>query len=206
MRLILSLPALALFVSCATPTAAPVRTPSRLTEAVTTASSSQSQDMEWTAPLPLDRVTKKPFGIRIDPNNSPVSPERFRGYHTGADFETLQGETNVFVPALCSGTVLVRKWVSGYGGVVVERCALASETVTLLYGHLRLSSVNVSVGERLSAGAAIGMLGSAYSEETDGERRHLHLSVHRGGAVELRGYVQSASELDAWIDPLTVLK
>jgi hypothetical protein len=35
---------------------------------------------------PLDRasgrVTKKPFGIFVTPQNSPVQPERFRGFHT----------------------------------------------------------------------------------------------------------------------------
>ncbi|NTU99252.1 hypothetical protein HGA64_04600 [Candidatus Falkowbacteria bacterium] len=36
----------------------------------------------------LSRVTKKPFGIKVSPKNSSVSPERFTGYHTGVDFET----------------------------------------------------------------------------------------------------------------------
>lgn len=33
------------------------------------------------------RITKKPFGIYITPQNSPVQPERFTGYHTGVDVE-----------------------------------------------------------------------------------------------------------------------
>src|SRR4030067_1140465 len=34
-----------------------------------------------------ERVTKKPFGIFITPQNSPIQPEKFSGFHTGADFE-----------------------------------------------------------------------------------------------------------------------
>src|SRR5579863_6635904 len=36
----------------------------------------------------LSRVTKKPFGIYVTPQNSPVQPEKFTGFHTGIDFET----------------------------------------------------------------------------------------------------------------------
>ena len=42
-----------------------------------------------TEPEPIgqteERITKKPFGIKISPENSPISPERFSGYHTGID-------------------------------------------------------------------------------------------------------------------------
>ncbi|MCL5774898.1 MAG: hypothetical protein M1333_01655, partial [Patescibacteria group bacterium] len=45
----------------------------------------------------LERVTKKPFGIKISPQNSPVSPERFSGFHTGVDFETFPDEQDTGV-------------------------------------------------------------------------------------------------------------
>jgi hypothetical protein len=32
-------------------------------------------------------LQKKPFGIYITPENSPVQPENFTGYHTGIDVE-----------------------------------------------------------------------------------------------------------------------
>src|SRR5438105_13240780 len=42
------------------------------------------------ADIPLEnaqtRVTKKFFGTKVSPGNSPVTPERFSGYHTGVDF------------------------------------------------------------------------------------------------------------------------
>jgi hypothetical protein len=36
-----------------------------------------------------EEITKKPFGIFINPETSPVQPERFRGYHTGVDVEVV---------------------------------------------------------------------------------------------------------------------
>jgi len=57
----------------------------------------------------LTRVTKKPFGIYVSPGHSPVSPERFSGYHTGVDFETTAAEQNIDIPiyALCDGNLLI---------------------------------------------------------------------------------------------------
>lgn len=165
-----------------------------------------SQSSKWVAPLSLDRVTKKPFGIYVEPGNSPVSPERFRGFHTGMDFETLPDETDIFVLTACCGPVILNQWVSGYGGVVVQQCTLDGELVTVLYGHLCLSSVSTPVGDTLTAGASFALLGTGGSHETDGERRHLHLAIHRGSGVELKGYVQRQEDLSSWIDPMTVLR
>src|SRR3989344_7022766 len=33
------------------------------------------------------RITKKPFGIYITPETSPVHPDKFDGFHTGVDIE-----------------------------------------------------------------------------------------------------------------------
>src|SRR4051812_44989022 len=53
----------------------------------------------------LSRVTKKPFGIYITPSNSPVQPEKFTGYHTGADAEYGEVTADVPVYSVASGTV-----------------------------------------------------------------------------------------------------
>ena len=119
------------------------------------------------------RVTKKPFGILIDSTSSPVQPERFRGYHTGADFEVTSDEEALPVPALCDGEVL---------------------TASLLKN-----------GTAVVAGQTVGHLGAGYSRETDDERPHLHLSIHRGAAVDLRGYVQRQEELKGWMNPVVLL-
>lgn len=151
-----------------------------------------------------ERITKKPFGIHIgDPQASPVQPERFRGYHTGADFEAFPDEADIDVPVrtICTGELLMKRFASGYGGVAVQGCTLDEQPVTVVYGHLRLSSIGASVGDTLQAGDTLGVLGTGYSEETDDERKHLHLGIHRGTAVNILGYVASEQALGQWIDP-----
>ncbi len=155
----------------------------------------------------LARVTKKPFGIKISPDNSPVSPEKFSGYHTGVDFETSEAEQNMAVPiyTICSGKLLVKKQATGYGGVVVQACEINQQAMTVVYGHLNLSSVSVKINQELKTGEQIGILGQGYSVETDGERKHLHLSIHRGQSVVLLGYVPESAQLKAWLDPMELL-
>jgi len=157
--------------------------------------------------IPEQRITKKFFGTYITPNHSPVSPERFTGYHTGLDFETFQDEQDIDVPvhAICSGPLLMKKIASGYGGIAVEGCTLDGQAVTVVYGHIRLASVTASVHETLSAGAVLGVLGTGYSAESDGERKHLHLGIHKGSFINILGYVQTENALSAWLDPQKVL-
>lgn len=153
------------------------------------------------------RVTKKPFGLKVSPGHSPVTPERFSGYHTGADFETTPAEQAVDVPvfAVCDGSLALKEYASGYGGVAVERCIINGNPVTIIYGHLRLASIAAKTGATLQAGEQLAVLGTGYSQETDGERKHLHLGLHRGSSINIKGYVATAAELSAWIDPLTLL-
>ncbi|KKR20854.1 MAG: hypothetical protein UT50_C0015G0007 [Candidatus Moranbacteria bacterium GW2011_GWA2_39_41] len=150
-----------------------------------------------------ERVTKKPFGIFITTQNSPVQPERFRGFHTGADFEIFPEELNADVPvqAICAGKIVVKKSASGYGGVLVQNCTIDSQTVTVIYGHLKLASVAKNLGNDLAVGEAIGILGANESAETSGERKHLHLGMHKGSAINILGYAQNKSELSGWLDP-----
>ncbi len=162
-------------------------------------------------PAPLnraaERVTKKPFGIRVSPADSPVSPERFSGFHTGVDFEAFPEEADVEVEirAICEGTLVIKRRASGYGGVVAQSCEMEGRPVSVTYGHLDLASVRAETGESLKAGELIGVLGRGASEETDGERKHLHLGIHKGATPEIRGYVATKGELSAWIDPLTMI-
>jgi murein DD-endopeptidase MepM/ murein hydrolase activator NlpD len=160
---------------------------------------------DFQAPLPSsgDRVIKKPFGIFITPQNSPVQPEKFRGYHTGADFEIFPEELNIDVPvsAVCSGKLALKKYASGYGGVAVQSCNLNGSPITIIYGHLKLASISASSGDDIKTGDIIGILGADKSNETNGERKHLHLGFHKGSSISILGYVQSQSELSGWIDP-----
>lgn len=156
----------------------------------------------------LSRITKKPFGIYISPTNSPVTPEKFTGYHTGVDFKTFPTEQSedITVTAICTGKIIEKKQARGYGGMVVQSCLIDNNPITVIYGHIRLSSVKKSIGEILNAGEFLGFLGTGYSTETDGERKHLHLGIHKGELVDTRGYVQTEGELKNWIDIKAYLK
>lgn len=156
----------------------------------------------------FSRVMKKPFGIYVTPQNSPVQPEKFTGYHTGADAETTPAESNIDVPiySIADGTVVFAGHVNGYGGVIMVQSTVGGETVTALYGHLRISSFTKKQGETVTRGEQIAVLGSGYSTETDGERKHLHLGIIKGVSINYKGYVQTQSELSSWKDPVTWLK
>jgi murein DD-endopeptidase MepM/ murein hydrolase activator NlpD len=156
-------------------------------------------------------ITLKPFGIYITSKTSPVQPERFKGYHAGADIEVPQNLLNadVFVYAISDCEVLASRTVSGYGGVIVLGCKINGGDggdFTVLYGHININSVLVKVGDSVKTGDKLAILGRGYSKETDNERKHLHFSMKNGienkTEIDFRGYVQNESELKAWIDPV----
>lgn len=159
-----------------------------------------------TTELPMEkarqRVTKKPFGIKISPNNSPISSERFSGYHTGVDYEIFKNEENlnIQVLAICNGKLLRKQTIAGYGGLLIQECELNNQQVTVIYGHIKISSVKQNIGDHILKEEKLAILGNSFSQETDNERKHLHLGIHKGKNIDIRGYVQNPSELNNWID------
>jgi len=149
------------------------------------------------------REIKKTFGMYITPQNSPIQPERFTGYHTGVDFEILPEELNkdVLVYAICSGELKIKQFGSGYGDMVVQECELNEKPIIVVYGHLRLSSITNNIGDNIDIGDNIGLLGDDKSSETDYERKHLHISIYNDSKINTRGYISSQEELSNWIDP-----
>lgn len=182
------------------------------TKSTSRASSTESINAEeasvqWPMERALERITKKPFGVRVSPTDSPVSPERFSGYHTAVDFEVFSDEASaaVSVNAICSGPIRVKRVATGYGGVLVQDCRLADQVVTVIYGHLKLASIQKEIGDELQRGEVFAVLGAGESAETSGERKHLHLGIHTGAAIDIRGYVASAAQLSDWIDLRTLI-
>lgn len=151
------------------------------------------------------RITKKPFGIYITPENSPVKPERFRGYHTGVDVEYGDVAATVPVVAIATGTVIYSGRVSGYGGVAVIRHRIKGKNYRILYGHIKPGSLIVK-DTKVKAGEQIGILGRGGTEETDGERKHLHFAVYTGDDLNFRGYVRTEALLEKWVDPLILFE
>lgn len=155
----------------------------------------------------LDRVTKKTFGMEIHPETSPVPNDRFNGFHVGVDFETTPEEQDTDVPvfAICDGPLLAKQYAGGYGGYALQSCELDGEPVIVLYGHLHLESITSNVKQELARGETIGFLGKGHSTETDGVRKHLHLGVHKGTKVDIRGYVPTRDLVNNWLDVLPYL-
>ena len=149
------------------------------------------------------RITKKPFGLYVTPQNSPVQPEHFTGYHTGTDIEYQDVTSNVPVYAINNGTIALARTASGYGGVILMQTQINGTLHSVVYGHIRPSSLP-KVGATVTKGEQIGLLGTGYSSETDGERRHLHFAVLSNSRVDIAGYVQTKSTLAGWLDPVTL--
>lgn len=158
--------------------------------------------------LPIDqfftRITKKSYGLYITPQKSPVTPERFTGFHTGVDVEYDDVTTDVTVYAIAGGRVLHSSSVGGYGGTVAISYDINGKQYVVIYGHLRPSSM-VAKGATVKYGEPIAVLGTAFTSETSGERRHLHLSIRANNSLNFSGYVQKQSDLSGWEDPITFL-
>ncbi|NQV13526.1 MAG: M23 family metallopeptidase [Parcubacteria group bacterium] len=153
------------------------------------------------------RISKKPFGIKINPATSPVQPEKFSGYHTGTDFEAREAELSqeVAVHPICVGEIKSVKRVSGYGGVVIQNCTIKDESVSVIYGHISISKSLVVAGDQVTLNDQIAVLADHESSESGGERKHLHLGIYRGDQADLKGYVSTEAELEKWINPESIL-
>ncbi len=155
-----------------------------------------------------ERVTLKPFGILINPSTSPVQPERFSGYHTGADAEFTAGadrDREIPVRAVLDGTVVTSRTASGYGGVLVIEHRLDGKSVFGIYGHLKPSSM-AAVETTVTRGQQVAVLGAHQSAETDGERKHLHFGLYAGKPASIAGYVATQGALSDWLDPVLLLQ
>lgn len=148
-----------------------------------------------------ERITKKSFGIFVSPQNSPIQPERYTGFHTAVDIEygDVSGDVPVF--AVANGKVVYSNIVNGYGGVFIIEFDYNGAKHNAIYGHIRSSSLP-SAGRVVLKGEQIGLLGTGFSAETDGERKHLHFGILSNSRIDLRGYVTTQSQLSGWLDPL----
>jgi murein DD-endopeptidase MepM/ murein hydrolase activator NlpD len=118
----------------------------------------KSVSADWVAPVSGDVST----GYKV------AGSSWSSGYHTGIDF---RARTGTPVKAVHSGTVVKAGWGGAYGNEVIIKHAPGVYTQ---YAHL--SSINVKVGAKVSAGRMIGLSGSTGNSSGP----HLHFEVRTG--------------------------
>lgn len=129
------------------------------------------------APLPDYRITS-PFGVRTDP----IAHRRAR--HGGLDLGAAPGSA---ATATAQGRVVAAGRRGGYGIMVEIDHGLG---VTTRYAHL--AKPLVEVGDRVAAGAAIGIIGS--TGRSTG--RHLHYEIRLDGEpLDPAGFIDVGHEL-----------
>ena len=103
----------------------------------------------WVWPAPASHYLTSYFGWRIHPVYGTYK------YHSGIDIAAGYG-TNVL--AANSGTVILSQWYGGYGECIIIDHGGGK---TSLYGHM--STRKVSVGQTVTSGDVIGLVGSTGS-------------------------------------------
>ncbi len=156
-----------------------------------------------------ERITNRWYGKAITAADRQSLPcgAAFHGFHTGDDLEVTSDELNQEVPvfAITDGIVRQVGTVGGYGGLLVIQYNLDGQTVTAYYGHINLSKTVVKKGDIVKPGQKVSILGDNCSSQTAGERKHLHFAIHKGSLIDVRGYVQTESELQSWLNPKEIV-
>lgn len=140
-----------------------------------------------------EKLTYKAFGEYIQ--------DRFKGYHVGDDIEYAEEGKEVPIMAIADGSVAHIGKVDGYGGLIIVKHAIKEKTIHSLYGHLDLSSSTLKKGDRVTKTQLLAHLGDDKSEQTDGERKHLHFALYEGDELRLNGYESSPQKVASWINP-----
>lgn len=151
------------------------------------------------------------FGKYVTPgsDDNPISPpERFIGFHSGVDIETLPGEEDkkIEVRALCDGVVLAAATAEGYGGYLTHTCDLNNQKVTVLYGHIDPNTFKLRKGEYIKKDEILAYLSKANSMESGFTRKHLHVGVYKEERPLFPGYIQNERELEQFLDPRILLQ
>ena len=129
-------------------------------------------------PVEGDIDMSSPFGMRMDPFM------RGPAIHTGLD---LRGDTGEPAHVTASGTVSIASWQGGYGNMVEvdHRNGLSTR-----YGHL--SKILVKVGQRVTAGQIVGLIGS--TGRSTGPHLHYETRIN-DTAVDPQKFLRAGEKL-----------
>ena len=120
--------------------------------------------MAW--PVPASHRITSPYGYRIHPIL------KVKKFHSGIDIGAGSGSSII---AAADGKVTMSKYYGGYGNTVMIDHGGGMVT---LYAHC--SKLNVSVGQKVSKGQTIALVGS--TGQSTGP--HLHFEVRKNGATQ----------------------
>ena len=123
------------------------------------------------------------------------------GYHTGDDVEYADTKDKVKVLSIANGIIMYKGVASGYGGVMMVSHTIEGKKINSLYGHIDISSSNLNEGDSVAKGQYLANLGEDKSEETGGERKHLHFTLYQGEELILKGYETDKEKLPSFINP-----
>jgi murein DD-endopeptidase MepM/ murein hydrolase activator NlpD len=129
-------------------------------------------------PVEGDIDMSSPFGMRMDPFM------RGPAIHTGLD---LRGDTGEPAHVTASGTVSIASWQGGYGNMVEVDHHNGLRT---RYGHL--SKILVKVGQRVTAGQTVGLIGS--TGRSTGPHLHYETRVN-DTAVDPQKFLRAGEKL-----------
>ncbi|MCY1668819.1 M23 family metallopeptidase [Rhizobium sp. SL86] len=140
-----------------------------------------AKELPFANPAPGRDITS-PFGNRIDPFLGRLA------LHAGIDFEA---DVGTAVRATGSGKVISAGYSGGYGNMVeIDH----GQGITTRFGHL--SSILVSVGDQVEAGAVIGRAGS--TGRSTGP--HIHYEVRRNGdAIDPMRFLNAGLKLTTYM-------
>lgn len=123
--------------------------------------------VQW--PVPAGTPISSGFGPRVCDGCSTN--------HTGTDVNPGSGYP---VQVIADGVVTEAGWDStGYGNKVVVRHVIDGQVVSTLYAHMQNDSIAVGVGQAITRGTVLGLVG----ETGEATGPHLHLSVIIDGTM-----------------------
>jgi len=123
--------------------------------------------VQW--PVPAGTPISSGFGLRECDGCSTD--------HTGTDFNPGDGYP---IQVISDGVVTEAGWDStGYGNKVVVQHVIDGQVVSTLYAHLQDDSITVTVGQTVTRGTVLGLVGD--TGESTGP--HLHFSVILDGTT-----------------------